>query len=180
VLGRARTGTGKTLAFLLPALESALRGGYSKNDKSVGVLVVSPTRELAMQIGEQARALTSCHDGLNSQVMYGGSSRGEDVRKLERSLPAILVATPGRLNDHLESTYLRGNRSFSDIMSNTRVLVLDETDRLLDMGFREDIRTTISHLDPDRQTLLFSATIPPDVRKVMARTMKRDFLTVDS
>lgn len=178
VLGRARTGTGKTLAFLLPALETALSSG-DEPGSNVGVLVISPTRELAIQIGEQARTLTSCHEGLTSQVMYGGSSRFEDVRRLERRLPTVLVATPGRLIDHLENTRINGMPFSRIVKSKTRVLVLDETDRLLDMGFRREVDKIIHHTPPDRQTLLFSATIPPGVRSVMADTMKPDYVTVD-
>jgi len=179
VLGRARTGTGKTLAFLLPAIETVLKHNDSPGS-NVGVLVISPTRELAIQIADQANMLLSKHKGgMTCQVMYGGSSRYEDVKRLERQLPTVLVATPGRLQDHLENTTLRGHR-FADIMkSKTRVLVLDETDRLLDMGFRKEIQTLVTRLPQQRQTLLFSATMPTEVRKVMAQIMKPDFVTVD-
>jgi ATP-dependent RNA helicase MSS116 len=180
VLGRARTGTGKTLAFLLPAIETLLSSASEyEPGKSVGILIMSPTRELALQINEQAKAIVSCHKNLSTQVMFGGTSKREDVKRLSKRLPSILVATPGRLLDHLQSTDVRGD-PFSRLIKKTQVLVLDETDRLLDMGFRKEIDNIISYLPAEkRQTLLFSATLPPDVRKVMAGCMRPDYVTVD-
>ena len=126
VLGRARTGTGKTLAFLLPAFQQLLQNNQN-NSQGVQVLVLSPTRELAAQIDTEGRKLTR---GLriNHQVVFGGSSRGMDVRSMERHLPHVLVATPGRLKDHLQSTMVRGI-PFRECFGNLKVLVLDETDR---------------------------------------------------
>jgi len=237
VLGRARTGTGKTLAFLLPAIENALRsgrvpgpyepaphggGGSSDNDGmgeetqqrmrgGIAALVLSPTRELAMQIHSQAQVLAASHaNGLNSdhdgkeagkrhrmssQVMYGGSSRNVDLRRLEENLPFVLVATPGRLIDHMENSYVRGT-PFAEIVGNVSVIVLDEADRCLDMGFRKDMEYILGmrghfqelavqrgqrELAAERssQTLLFSATIPKDLRSIMASHMRPDYLTVD-
>lgn len=140
VLGRARTGTGKTLAFLLPAIETLLRY-ETQNDSTgngIGILVLSPTRELAQQIYEQARVLTSCHNSMTTQVVYGGTAKVRDEAAFGKGIPSILVATPGRLIDHLETTDVRGI-PFAKLVQNTRVLVLDETDRLLDMGFRSDM-----------------------------------------
>ena len=207
VLGRARTGTGKTLAFLLPSLERILRQRadpmHHHNTNSIEILVISPTRELAIQIGQQARVLLSLHNpmyeskikpaamvsgikqtdienALSCHVMFGGSSRKNDVRMLERKLPTILVATPGRLQDHLSNTYVNGTK-LSDIMKESvQVLVLDETDRLLDMGFRQEIEQIISYLpNENRQTLLFSATMPKQLRQIMANSMRPNYLTVD-
>ena len=105
----------------------------------------------------------------------------KDVRLFERQLPTILIATPGRLKDHLENTTLSSGRPFVDCMNGLQVLVLDEADQLLEMGFRPDITRIISYLPPieKRQTLLFSATMPKDLKAVMAQAMKRDFVTVD-
>eukprot|EP00586_Coscinodiscus_wailesii_P020145 CAMPEP_0172496766 /NCGR_PEP_ID=MMETSP1066-20121228/92627_1 /TAXON_ID=671091 /ORGANISM="Coscinodiscus wailesii, Strain CCMP2513" /LENGTH=693 /DNA_ID=CAMNT_0013269221 /DNA_START=388 /DNA_END=2469 /DNA_ORIENTATION=- len=181
VLGRARTGTGKTLAFLLPAIEVLVREREESGGTggSVGVLVVSPTRELATQIGDQAGALLTYHSRLSVRTIYGGFKMGADVAKFNRQIPSVLVATPGRLLDHLQSTTLSSGRKFSDVLRETSVLVLDETDRLLDMGFRKDIMSIMSYLPRKRQTLLFSATIPKDLKGVMAQVMKPDFVTVD-
>lgn len=176
VLGRARTGTGKTLAFLLPTVETLLR---DDNDDALAI-VISPTRELATQIGDQAQALVRHHrQNLHGvQIMFGGTKKHVDTKRFRRRLPSILVATPGRLLDHLRTdpTFARALRAHA------RVLVLDETDRLLDMGFRTDVEEIISFLPPpgpQRQTLLFSATMPRDLRKLMANTMAPDFLTAD-
>jgi len=181
VLGRARTGTGKTVAFLLPAIERILRLGIQQNDGQVGIVVVSPTRELATQIADQAEKLITFHRHMSVQVMYGGTNMNRDVSRLKKQLPTILVATPGRLLDHLQSTKL-GNLNFgTDIMSKTPLVVLDETDRLLDMGFRREIQKILGYLPPSssRQTLLFSATIPADLKTIMAQNMKKDYVEVD-
>ena len=196
ILGRARTGTGKTLAFLLPAIENALRlgrtpGPATKINGGISILVLSPTRELAMQIHNQAQVLTSSHANssgsssrssrMSSQVMFGGSSRGIDLKKLEDNCPFILTATPGRLIDHMQSSYVRG-KPFREIIEGVSVFVLDEADRCLDMGFRNDMEYILSHKgqhDQTQQTLLFSATLPKDLRSIMASHMKKDYLTVD-
>ena len=164
VLGRARTGTGKTVAFLLPAIERIAAATGESSSYDIGILVVSPTRELATQIGDQAKKLLQYHQGTSVQVMFGGTSKQRDEKQLQRTLPTVLVATPGRLLDHLASTRVKGGVSFGDIMSKTPLVVLDETDRLLDMGFRKEISKILGYLPPreKRQTLLFSATIPPE------------------
>jgi len=186
VLARARTGTGKTLAFLLPSIEALLQEERNSKkeadrDSSIGMLVISPTRELATQIGEQAKIL--CENRMKVQVMYGGVKLGKDINALSRGIPKVLIATPGRLLDHLQSTRING-RSFSDILGGIKFIVLDETDRLLDMGFRRDIEKIISFLPSrnrtQRQTLLFSATIPDDLKPIMKQTMREsDSIIVD-
>ena len=179
ILGRARTGTGKTIAFLLPALERLLAKHPKGN--GIGVLIVSPTRELASQIGDQAEKLLSFHNGHKVQVMYGGTKMNRDINALKQKLPLILVATPGRLLDHLENTKLNGVSFGRDIMKQTPILVLDETDRLLDMGFRREITKIMSYLprQEKRQTLLFSATVPAELKKIMKDNMRQDFIEVD-
>ena len=137
VLGRARTGTGKTVAFLLPAIERVLRSREYQPGLNIGILVISPTRELAQQIGDEAEKLLTFHNDMSVQVVFGGTKVSRDAARLRKKLPTILVATPGRLQDLLESTKV-GARKFSDIMSTTSVCVLDETDQLLDMGFRRE------------------------------------------
>ena len=180
VLVRARTGTGKTLAFLIPAVERILRNPTFVAGKNVGCLVIVPTRELAIQIGDEAEKLLLHHSGLFVQVMYGGKKLVRDINSLNRCLPTVLVATPGRLLDHLHETKVQG-RKFNDIMANTEILVLDEIDRLLDMGFRRDVQKIISYLPrkEKRQTLLFSATIPKGLKGIMRESTKDDCLEVD-
>lgn len=187
VLARARTGTGKTLAFLLPSLEVLLKhmsnNSHSETSsfqpgKSIGMLVISPTRELATQIAKQAKQLLTYHDKrkFSTQVIYGGIKLKKDTNALSEKIPTILVATPGRLMDHLQSTEIDGT-SFSDLLSPIRIMVLDETDRLLDMGFRREIEKIISYLpsvkQTGRQTLLFSATMPKELKPVMSQTMRK-------
>ena len=179
ILGRARTGTGKTLAFLLPAIETLLKQKDFVPGKDIGILILSPTRELAMQIHEQARTILFRHgNNMNSNFMYGGTSKKQEIDRLCKRMPTVLAATPGRLIDHLQSTVIRGT-PFAKLVKGTKVLVLDETDRLLDMGFKRDIDRILSYLSPKRQTLLFSATVPPGVRSVMADCMRPDYQTID-
>jgi len=182
VLGRARTGTGKTMAFLLPALERILdpASGYVPGEK-IGVLVLSPTRELAIQIADQAQKLLTYHKKMSVQTIYGGSSITKDVSRFNKNLPSILVATPGRLLDHTENTKLSNGKSFKDVLNSTSLLVLDETDRLLDMGFRREIAKITACLPPkdERQTLLFSATIPDTIRQVLKENMRPNYVDVD-
>ena len=179
ILARARTGTGKTLAFLLPAIETLLKQKDFEPGKDIGVLILSPTRELAMQIHEQARSILFRHgSNMNSNFMYGGTSKKEEVARLCKRMPTVLVATPGRLIDHLQTTAIHGV-PFAKKLKQTRVLVLDETDRLLDMGFKKDIDRILSYLSPKRQTLLFSATIPPGVRSVLQDCLHPSYVTID-
>ena len=182
VLGRARTGTGKTVAFLVPAIQTIINN--ASRSSSVKILAISPTRELATQISVQAEALLTHHKrtyGFSCQVVYGGTNIRTDISKFNRAMPTIIVATPGRLKDHLQNTVLSSGRKFADCMNDLEVLVLDEADQLLEMGFRPDIRTIVSFLPAIRvrQTLLFSATMPKLLRSVMAESMKPDYVTVD-
>jgi len=181
VLARARTGTGKTLAFLVPAVERIISNPTYLPGRTVSCLVVVPTRELAIQIGEEAEKLLLHHSDLSAQVMYGGTRMAKDMNALNKRLPAILVATPGRLLDHLQETNVRGRKFNDDIMANTDMVVLDEIDRLLDMGFRREIKKILSYLPrkEKRQTMLFSATIPKGLRTVMQESMRDDYLSVD-
>ncbi len=181
VLGRARTGTGKTVAFLLPAIERVLRiSSEHVAGSDVGVLVISPTRELAMQIGVEAGRLLTFHEGTSVQVVYGGTKATRDVSRLKTRVPTVLVATPGRLKDLLQTAVIGGVR-FSKIIARTSVVVLDETDQLLDQGFRREIQAILKHVPRSdrRQTLLFSATVPKELREIMKETMKPNYVEVD-
>jgi ATP-dependent RNA helicase RhlE len=167
MLGCAQTGTGKTAAFALPILHRlsiAARPGGAARPRC---LVLCPTRELAMQIAESFRVYGK-HLGLRSAVVFGGVGVGPQAETLRRGVD-VLIATPGRLLD------LLGQR-LADLRS-VEVLVLDEADRMLDMGFIQDIRKIIAVLGARRQTLLFSATIPTDIRK-LAGAILRDPVTV--
>jgi ATP-dependent RNA helicase MSS116, mitochondrial len=123
---------------------------------------------------------------ISHQVMFGGLSRNVDVDRLKRRIPTILIATPGRIQDHLDNTVLKGsnynnNKSFASLFQHTHLLVLDEMDRLLDMGFRQAVEKILTNLPKKerRQTLLFSATLPTDVKQVIAGNLKSDYVTVD-
>lgn len=177
VVGQARTGTGKTMAFLLPSVQRILRN--PPKDNKVNLLIVSPTRELAKQIADQARIFERLQQPIiRSQVVFGGIPKARDVKRMEAEIPNILVGTPGRLLDHLDSTILHGTH-FRDYVDQVQTLVLDEMDRLLDMGFREDIREIVSLLPKQRQILLFSATMPDNVKHMIEQIVRSDYTLVD-
>jgi ATP-dependent RNA helicase RhlE len=165
-MGLAQTGTGKTAAFVLPILNHLINspGGTRRaTRKAVRALIVAPTRELAEQIDENIRELGK-RTPLTSMTIYGGSSLYNQVKKLHKGVD-IIVACPGRLLDHIN----KGNVDLSSV----EMLVLDEADRMLDMGFLPDIRKILRHVPAQRQTLLFSATMPDDIRKLSKQIMKR-------
>lgn len=151
VIGLANTGTGKTAAFLLPIIDAL----YANRDLN-SVLIVAPTRELAQQIDEQFRDF-SYNMKLYSTLIVGGTNMDRQIRQLQRG-PHVIIGTPGRLMDLIK----RGNLKLDAI----KTLVLDEADRMLDMGFINDIRTLVSKTPSDRQTLFFSATITPSIAEL--------------
>jgi ATP-dependent RNA helicase RhlE len=152
VMGLAQTGTGKTAAFVLPILQRLINGPR----KRVRALIIAPTRELAEQTHESIRILGR-KTGLRSATVYGGVSIKPQIQKLAAGTE-IVVACPGRLLDHMNQRTIN--------LSHLDVLVLDEADRMLDMGFLPDIRKIIRHIPASRQTLLFSATMPEGIRKL--------------
>lgn len=154
VLGLAQTGTGKTAGFTLPMIE-VLSGGRARA-RMPRSLILSPTRELAAQIAENFDVYGKYHK-LTKALLVGGESMGDQVKLLERGVD-VLIATPGRLLDLFD----RGNILLSDI----KILVIDEADRMLDMGFIPDIEKIVSKVPPQRQTLLFSATMPPEIKRL--------------
>jgi ATP-dependent RNA helicase RhlE len=158
IVGLAQTGTGKTAAFVLPILHRLMQGGR----RHVRALVMAPTRELAEQINEAIGTL-GCRTGLKSVTIYGGVGFNPQVNKVKRGAE-IVVACPGRLLDHL-------NQGTIDL-SQVEVLVLDESDRMFDMGFLPDIRRIIKHVPAKRQTLLFSATMPDDILHLAQEVLK--------
>lgn len=155
VIGIAQTGTGKTLAFGIPIVQSLAQ----KQGKS---LIVVPTRELAIQVADALKTIGSPM-GLKSVVLIGGESMNLQLRQLKLN-PELLIATPGRLIDHLE-------RKTVDLHT-TRILVLDEADRMLDMGFLPQIKTILNSLPEQKQTMIFSATMPADIVSIATRYMK--------
>jgi len=163
LIASASTGTGKTAAFLLPVLHQLV----GTEPGVLRVLVLTPTRELALQIDEQALAL-GYHLGISSVAIIGGTKMNPQEDAI-RSGVEIIVATPGRLMDHMKQKYLD--------MGTVDFLILDEADRMFDMGFLPDVHHIVSRLKKDRQTLLFSATMPPKVRK-LADSILRDPATV--
>jgi len=171
LIARAQTGTGKTAAFALPILQrlkAHANTSFSPARHPVRALIVTPTRELAVQVEQSFRAYGR-HVPLRPCVVYGGVPMGPQEKALLGGVE-ILVATPGRLLDHA------GSRTVN--LGQVEVLVLDEADRMLDMGFIEDIRRIIALLPEKRQNLLFSATLAPEV-KALANTILRDPDEVD-
>jgi ATP-dependent RNA helicase RhlE len=158
VMGLAQTGTGKTAAFALPILQRLLQG----EKKRVRALVLAPTRELAAQIDESFRLLGK-ETGLKSVAIYGGVSMKNQIDTLKRGVE-IVVACPGRLLDHL------GQGTID--LSRVEVLVLDEADHMFDMGFLPDVRRIVKQLPRERQTLLFSATMPDEIRRLSAEVLR--------
>jgi ATP-dependent RNA helicase RhlE len=162
VVGIAQTGTGKTAAFALPILNRLAANRKPLEKKSPRVLVLSPTRELSGQILDSFRTYGR-HMRIQSALVIGGVPMGRQVRDLMNGLD-VLVATPGRLIDLLRSNGVRLNQ--------VEVLVLDEADRMLDMGFIHDIRTIVAKLPKERQTLLFSATMPREIADLAAHMLR--------
>jgi len=159
ILGCAQTGTGKTAAFALPILQrlvSTKNNNNMKTKRKISVLVVAPTRELAIQIKDSFN-IYGKYTGLRNTVVYGGVGQNPQVKKLQQGVD-ILIATPGRLLDLIRQGHIN--------LGYVNFVVLDEGDRMLDMGFIKDIRTIINYIPKNRQTLLFSATIPPEVNKL--------------
>ena len=162
ILGIAQTGTGKTAAFVLPILHRLMNLPHELTPRAARVLILAPTRELALQIAERTRAYgRNLH--LRQAVVLGGVNQNSQVRALERGVD-ILIATPGRLLDLYNQRHVR--------LDLIKVLVLDEADRMLDMGFVRDVRKIVAAAPKDRQTLLFSATIPADIARLAAEILR--------
>jgi len=158
LIGSAQTGTGKTAAFMLPILQRLARAG---SRRAVRALILVPTRELAEQVLQSARVYGR-HLHVGAAAVYGGVGMEPQTRALQHGVD-IVVATPGRLLDHME----RGHVDFSQL----EVLVLDEADRMLDMGFAPDVRRILAALPGERQTMLFSATVSPEVDALARRAL---------
>ncbi len=158
LLGCAQTGTGKTAAFALPTLQRLLAGGQPGNQRgrAIRTLILAPTRELAAQIGESFRAYGR-FTGLRHTVIFGGVGQMPQVRAIQHGVD-VLVATPGRLLDLMNQGFVRLDR--------VEILILDEADQMLDMGFIHDLRRIVARVPRERQTLMFSATMPEEIRRL--------------
>lgn len=157
ILGSAQTGTGKTGAFAIPLVSKIL------NNEIHSALILTPTRELAVQVLETIHQILGKNSNVNTALLIGGEDIKRQFFQLRRN-PRIIVGTPGRINDHLERRTLSINK--------TSFLVLDETDRMLDMGFGQQIDRIVAHLQSDRQTLMFSATMPKNIQQMAAKYLK--------
>jgi ATP-dependent RNA helicase DeaD len=163
VIGQAQTGTGKTAAFGIPLIE-----GIDERDPVTQGLVLAPTRELAIQIGEELRKISRYLPGIRIATIYGGASYGRQFEDLKVGAH-IVVGTPGRVIDHLGRGTLK--------LDNVDYLVLDEADRMLDMGFLPDVERILRRTPRERQTALFSATVPTVIR-ILSRRYMHDPATV--
>ena len=154
ILGSAQTGTGKTAAYAIPIIDLLLKS------KKSSVLILIPTRELAKQVLDVVHSLLGFKSSISSISLIGGESMSKQLSQLKRK-PRIFVGTPGRINDHLR----RGSVNFKDV----KYLILDETDRMLDMGFEVQIKDILKHLKSEKQILMFSATIPKNIIKLSSK-----------
>lgn len=157
ILGSAQTGTGKTAAFGIPLIAKLLANPQGS------ALVMTPTRELATQVLSQLRLMLGKSTNIKTALLIGGDSMSKQIRQI-RDKPRIFVGTPGRINDHLDRGILK--------LKTTDFLVLDETDRMLDAGFTVQIEKVMTFLAPKRQTLLFSATVPPNIARIAEKYLK--------
>ena len=158
MVGQAQTGTGKTAAFMLPILEN-----INPKSRNVQALVLCPTRELAVQVHDEAKKFAKNNKDINILSIYGGQSYDPQIRGLKRGVQ-IVVGTPGRVMDHMNRKTLK--------LDNLKFMVLDEADEMLNMGFKDDIESILEQTPKDRQTVLFSATMPSEILKI-ARTHQK-------
>lgn len=159
VIGKSQTGTGKTAAFLIPVIEKMQK----QDDKKLEVLVLCPTRELAMQAAEEARKLTRYKHGIKTAAVYGGEPIERQIKTLKHGVN-IIIGTPGRVMDHMR----RHTIKFRDL----KTIILDEADEMLSMGFIDDIEQILQGVPEEVQTVLFSATMPPAIMKLTQKYQK--------
>ncbi|MCE7698891.1 MAG: DEAD/DEAH box helicase, partial [Methanobacterium paludis] len=149
VIGQAQTGTGKTAAFGIPILEMVDPG-----DRSLQAVILCPTRELAIQVAEEIRKLSKYMSKIKVLPIYGGQPIERQIKALKKGVQ-VIIGTPGRVMDHMRRGTLK--------MDSVKIMVLDEADEMLDMGFRDDIEVVLRDMPSERQTLLFSATMSRDI-----------------
>ncbi|MGG1313915.1 DEAD/DEAH box helicase [Cohnella laeviribosi] len=157
MIGQAQTGTGKTAAFGIPLVSR-----ISASEDRIVALIMTPTRELAIQVAEEIEKLGR-FKGLRSLAIYGGQDIGRQIRALKRK-PQIIIGTPGRLLDHINRKTIK--------LDDVQTVVLDEADEMLDMGFMDDIQSILKLVPEERQTLLFSATMPPNIQKLAQQFLR--------
>ncbi len=155
VIGQAQTGTGKTAAFGIPLLQR-----INPKDRHLQAIVLCPTRELAIQVAEEIRKLATFMHGIKILPVYGGQEIAKQIRSLKSGIQ-IIIGTPGRVMDHMRRKTIK--------FDTVNTIILDEADEMLNMGFREDIETILSQIPEERQTVLFSATMPGPILEI-ART----------
>ncbi len=174
VLASAQTGTGKTAAFAIPILQHMYQDRQQIQSRKINALIITPTRELAIQIGESFSTYGK-YTNLKNTVIFGGVNQGAQTDALKKGID-ILIATPGRLLDLMEQSFIK--------LKDIKYFVLDEADRMLDMGFIHDIRKIISHLPNKRQSLFFSATMPDNIvelsKKILTNPKKVEVSPVSS
>jgi len=168
VIGRSQTGTGKTVAFSIPALEVI---DTHENKSSVQVLILCPTRELAGQACEEIKKLSKYKPGIRPVEVYGGVAMDRQIVRLKKA--NIVIGTPGRIMDHMRRRTLK--------IDNLKMIILDEADEMLSMGFKEDIETILKDTPEERQTILFSATMPPSIMSLTKHFQKNPkIIEIDS
>lgn len=155
LIGQAQTGTGKTCAFGIPAIEM-----LDVNFEGIQVLILSPTRELAIQISEELREVSKYREGVRILPIYGGQPIDRQISALKKR-PQIIIGTPGRIMDHMRRRTLK--------LTDLKMIILDEADEMLNMGFREDIDTILEKVPKEKQTILFSATMPKEILDLSSR-----------
>ena len=163
VIGQAQTGTGKTAAFGIPALQKV-----DATSKKTQIIVLSPTRELAIQVAEEFHKLSKYTHGIKILPVYGGQDISRQIRSLKDGAQ-IIIGTPGRVMDHLRRKTIR--------CEGVHTIILDEADEMLNMGFREDIETILEYIPQERQTVLFSATMPKPIMDI-TRKYQHDAVTI--
>ena len=159
LIGQAQTGTGKTAAFGIPILEKV-----DPKNKKLQALVLCPTRELAIQVADEIRNLSRYLHGIKILPIYGGQEIVKQIRSLKAGIQ-IIIGTPGRIMDHMRRKTIR--------LEDVNTVVLDEADEMLNMGFRDDIETILREIPEERQTILFSATMPKPIMDI-AKTYQKD------
>ena len=158
LIGQAQTGTGKTCAFGIPAIEM-----LDTNSEGIQVLILSPTRELAIQISEELRDVSKYKEGVRILPVYGGQPIDRQIAALKKR-PQIIIGTPGRIMDHMRRRTLK--------LSDLKMIILDEADEMLNMGFREDIDIILEKVPVEKQTILFSATMPKEILDLSSKYLK--------
>ncbi|KAJ9100634.1 hypothetical protein QFC21_003678 [Naganishia friedmannii] len=201
LLVKAKTGTGKTVAFLVPAIERRLhfleeeaektamekfgdtaggKEGLARRELSkntIGALIISPTRELATQIANEAIKCLTWHKLMEVRLLVGGENRRAQIGSFKRGRLDVVVATPGRLKDLMQDDQF--GPEIRAAMSRTGTLILDEADTLLDMGFTDDLNYIVDHTPKDRQTFLFSATVSSSIKKIARKFLDKEHLIID-